>query len=106
MHPQLRIRQYQRESLLGAPPERLVAKLYDIALAACYSGDRPRLRAALVELIGSLDFELGGELAQRLHSIYVYALTESALGDLQPVAEVLDGLRGAWNGAVVQRHAA
>jgi len=102
----LQHRQYQRDALVGATPEKLVVKIYDIAIAACHAGDRARLRAALVQLVNGLDFERGGDLARRLHAIYVYGLTESALGDLAPIAEVLNELRSVWNEGVVLRRTA
>ncbi len=106
MHPQLRHRQYQRDAVVGASPEKCVAKIYDIAIAACHRGDRAKVRAAVLQLVHALDFERGGDVAQRLHEIYLYALTESATGSLAPIAEVLDGLRAAWNEGVVLRRTA
>ncbi len=95
------MRQYQQQAVATASPERLIAKLYDLGVAACYTGDRARLRAVLVELVGGLDFERGDELAQRLHDLYAFCLTRSIDGDLAVVAELLEGLRGAWQEGVV-----
>lgn len=103
MHPQLRMRQYQHQAVATASPERLIAKLYDLAVAACHREDRPHLRAVLVELVGGLDFERGGDLARTLHDLYSYCLNESASGDLADVAEVLSGLRAAWQEGVLQQ---
>lgn len=105
MYPAARMRQYQHQDVTSASPERLVLKLYDLGIAACYRGDRPQARAVLVELMASLDHEQGGELAARLYALYAYCLDESALGDLVPVAELLDGLREAWQEGVLSRAA-
>lgn len=106
MHPSLRMRQYERQAIATATPEQLVAKLYDLAVAACHRGDRTKLRAVLVELTGSLNLEAGGDLAGRLHAIYEFCLRESAVGDLGPLAEILGGLREAWHDGVLATRAA
>ena len=106
MHPALRMRQYQRQAVTSASPEQLVVKLYDLGVAACHKGDRARLQAVLIELIASLNFEHGGELAQSLHALYQYGLNESAAGDLSVIGELLDGLRNAWKEGVLCRKAA
>jgi flagellar protein FliS len=100
------LRQYQHQSIATASPERLIAKLYDLGIAACHRGDRAKARAVLVELMGALDHERGGDVAARLHSIYEFCLNESALGDLDAVGELLDGLREAWHDGVLARPAA
>lgn len=86
---------------MSATPEQLVVKLYDLGIASCHRGDRYKLRAVLRELIASLNMEKGGEIAGRLYSIYAFCMDHSANGDLEPVAEILGGLRDAWKSAVV-----
>jgi flagellar secretion chaperone FliS len=103
MHAALRARQYQHQALATASPDRLVAKLYDLGIAACFAQDRAKVRAVLVELMAGLDFERGGEVAGRLQAIYAFCLNESALGDLGAVGELLGGLRDAWRDGVLQR---
>ena len=100
------MRQYQRQAIVSATPDQLIAKLYDIAVAACRRQDRAKLRAVLVELTASLNFEKGGEVARRLHALYEYCLLECGSGDLSVIAELLDGLRAAWKQGVLHRKAA
>ncbi|HEX8753692.1 MAG TPA: flagellar export chaperone FliS [Solirubrobacterales bacterium] len=109
-------RAYTENSILTAPPERLVVMLYDglgrflgRAAAALREGDlraatEPlhRAHAILDELLATLDFE-AGEVAERLESIYLFSkrtLTEAQLAqDPEPVERVaglLAVLRGAW----------
>ena len=102
----LRMRQYQQQAIRSASPEQLVLKLYDHGIASCRRSDRAKVRAVLVELVSSLDFERGGDLAHGLLALYEYCLTESATGDLNTVEEVLGGLRQAWKQGVVARKAA
>ena len=101
-----RMRQYQQQAAVSSSPEQIILKLYDLGIAACHAGDRAKLRAVLVELTGALDFERGGELAERLYGLYTYILQESASGDLQAIAEILSGLRAAWHEAFLPRQAA
>lgn len=90
------MRQYQRQAVSSSSPQQLVVKLYDMAISACHTGDRSRLRAVLVELIGGLNFEEGGEIANRLHALYEYCLGESGSGDLTVVCDLLVSLRDVW----------
>ena len=71
-------------------------KLYGIGVTAARAGDAPRTRRALVELAAALDHERGGEVAAGLGDLYDYCIRATSTGDLDVVAEVLDGLRGAW----------
>lgn len=97
---------YQRQSVMGASSEELIAKLYDEGVSACHRGEREKVRDVLVELLSSLDSEKGGELAERLHAVYEYCLNESATGDLETVRELLDELREAWRQSLLQQRPA
>jgi flagellar protein FliS len=101
-----RMRQYQQQAIASSSPAQLVLKLYDLGIQCCRRDDRSKLRAVLAELIGSLNFEEGGDIANRLYSLYEYCLNESVGGDLEIVGEVLNGLRDAWKEGVVSRQAA
>ena len=100
------LQQYQRQAILSSSPEQLVLKLYDFGVQACLRGDRAKLRMVLVELVSSLNFEKGGELASRLYTLYEYCLAQSAEGDLSAVGDLLSGLREAWRDGVLARRAA
>ncbi len=106
MNSLLRMRQYQQQAVRSASPEQLILKLYDHGIASCRRNDRVKVRAVLVELVSSLDFEQGGDIANRLSSLYEYCLAESATGDLIAIEEVLCGLREAWKQGVMARKAA
>lgn len=106
MHAHHRMRQYHQQAVSTSSPEQLIAKLYDLGITACHRGDRAKLRAVLVELISSLNFERGGDLAPRLRAIYEYCLNESALGNLDDIRDLMIGLRDAWRQGVLERKAA
>lgn len=89
-------KQYQRQDVLSASPAQLVTKLYDLAILACNSGDRVKLRKVLIELISSLNFEEGGDIAIRLSQIYEFCMRESVDGDLKQISDMLGDLRETW----------
>ena len=107
---------YATQSILTAPPERLVVMLYDSALrflnqaASAYEeGDARlglakvrRVDAILAELNASLDMSYG-ELPERLRSIYVFCrqhLLDASLqrdpAGVRQVARLLASLHEAW----------
>ena len=88
--------QYQRQDVLSASPAQLVTKLYDLGILACNNDDRIKLRKILIELISSLNFEEGGDIAIRLSQIYEFCMRESVSGDLSQIAEMLGDLRETW----------
>jgi|SRR5690554_1480528 flagellar protein FliS len=100
------VRQYQQQAIMSSTPEMLVAKMYDLAISACHRDDRSKLRKVLAELISSLNFEKGGEIAGRLYNLYEYCMEQSVSGDLKPIVDILTGLRDAWNQGVLCRKAA
>ncbi len=108
---------YKQQSILTAPPERLVVMLYDGCLRflfqsayAMREGDRAqsqdrmrRAEAIIDELTVTLDHERGGEVASRLQGIYAFCrrhLMEAALeqnaGKIDEVSDLLSELREAW----------
>jgi flagellar protein FliS len=107
---------YTQNSVLSAPPERLVLMLYDGALrflgqAAMgmregtvqqANGRLRRAEAIIDELIATLD-PAAGEIAARLGSIYVFCrrtLIEAQLAQdatkVDAVIRLLGELRSAW----------
>ncbi|MCU0616979.1 MAG: flagellar export chaperone FliS [Gemmatimonadaceae bacterium] len=111
---------YRELEVLSASPERLVVLLYDGLVVqlerARLATERQHLegqvvalskaRAIVGELLATLDFEQGGEIADRLASIYQYLLLElvdvGRRGDTALMrrlggiaAELRDGFAGA-----------
>lgn len=105
-------------AVASADPHRLVLMLFDGALAAVSlarihmeAGEISQKGAAIskaIDLItnglrASLDMEAGGELADRLGSLYEYmaqrllfANLKNSIAALDEVAELLSSLREAW----------
>ncbi|MBN9624338.1 MAG: flagellar export chaperone FliS [Actinobacteria bacterium] len=109
-------RAYAENSVLTAPPERLVVMLYDgagrflaRAAAATREGDAAaagtalgRAGAILDELLATLDFE-AGEIAAHLGDIYLFCNRELLRAQIdrdakriERVAVLLGGLRESW----------
>ena len=108
---------YQLNDILTAPPGRLVVLLYDgagrflrQAAAAMRAGDIQRSNASMQraeaiidELLVTLNYEQGGELAASLRDVYLFCrrlLNESRLErdaeKIDSVVGLLGELREAW----------
>lgn len=106
MHPTAPMRQYQRQAIASSSPAQLVLKLYDLGVQCCRQDDRVKLRRVLAELVGSLNLEEGGDIAERLYDLYEYCISESITGDLDLVQNILGDLRDVWKEGVLARQAA
>lgn len=108
---------YEEHTVNTASPVKLVVLLYDgairflkLAERAFAEGDRVLARMhigkaekIILELLGSLNFEDGGEIAENLFVLYRFVLRECARmsGEnyeevLPGVIRILSGLRDAW----------
>lgn len=97
---------YREAEVLTASPARLVVIVYEHLLVnlrrarllveetgiGARSESLERARAALTELLVSLDKEKGGELAIRLGSIYTFMLGELAVLGVKPHAGRMDAI--------------
>jgi len=110
-------RTYRQLSVQGATPLGLVVMLYDGAIAAMQRAvmaieahdiekkcrHLKRALAIILQLEGTLNFELGGEVAQNLSSFYTYARAQVMKANLENSPEILRSLiekfvtvREAW----------
>lgn len=115
--PELTYRQF---SVQGATPIGLVVMLYDGAIAAMHRAAAAieahnipekctqlnRAVAIIAQLEGTLNFELGGEVARILKCLYVYARAQLLKANVENSVAVLDSLiaklstvRDAWHQA-------
>jgi flagellar protein FliS len=111
---------YRQFSVQGSTPLGLVVMLYDGAIAslqraitAIEADDIPkkcshlnRAQAIIMQLEGTLNFEVGGEVAQTLKVLYVYARAQMLKANIENSPQVLRSLmeklstvREAWNEA-------
>lgn len=108
---------YKQNQILNATPKKLVILLYEGAIKnlklAELSAEEKKIEAtgtALIkaqniisELMNTLDFENGGEVAQNLNQLYDYLLTELIKANSSKQSEdikrsrvMLEELRDAW----------
>src|SRR5579862_7705726 len=108
---------YRQFSVQGSTPLGLVVMLYDGAITAFQraavaidAGDisekcthLTRAQAIILQLEGSLNFEVGGEVAQTLKALYVYARAqmlkaniENSAPTLRQLVEKFATVREAW----------
>ena len=97
---------YRESEVLSASPAQLVVIVYEHLLVnlrrarllvaeqdvLARSDSLERARAALTELLVTLDHAQGGELAGRLASIYTFILGELSVLGVKPDASRLDGI--------------
>lgn len=117
---------YLETAVETASPARLIVMLYDGAIRFIneaayamrqrdYETQNAKLQRAqkiLAELISSLDFDKGGEIAENLFRLYTYMynqLVQANLDDeherLEHVAALLSDLREAWDTIATQAEA-
>ncbi|MBN1520409.1 MAG: flagellar export chaperone FliS [Spirochaetales bacterium] len=118
---------YRETRVKTASPGQLVVMLYEEAVKQCdravellSKGPKPadiercgtiilHVQDIITELMASLDFEAGGQLAHDLFSLYVYfnrELMEANIAKdasrVRSIRDLLDELRGAWAVAATQ----
>lgn len=110
--------EYQKQIVNGASPMQLVVILYDGALRFMEQGRHAMARCDLerqnyclqkaqrivVELMGALDLEKGGDIARNLFRLYGYVLNELVRANVEDEVESVDRsirvfseLRDSWS---------
>ena len=123
MYTQQRSAAYRDNEVLSASKERLVPMLYQGLLknlrragmqmgAGDLEGKGESLQKAsaiVYELLGSLDFEAGGDIASRLAALYAYFLREMMEAGraldrarIDKLSEMIASLHDAWDQAAQQ----
>ncbi len=114
---------YQKTAIQTATKEELVLMLYSAAIKHTTQGiefiekkNWPdaskhicRAQAIIVELLNSLNFEVGGEIAKNLEYLYSVMVDNLTVANFEHVAEplklnlkILDKLKTAWEGVLEQ----
>lgn len=116
---------YRNQAVQTANPAQLVLMLYDRALAAVaratnaveqgvqgietVNQELQRAQDIVTELMVTLDFERGGQVAKSMASLYDFCLDRLIRANvrkdmtlLEPVVTVLRELRDAWDAACCQ----
>lgn len=115
--------QYKKTSVETASKEQILLMLYQAAIKNCKKGIEAieqkniakkgeyigKMQDIVVELSNSLDFEVGGEVAKELASLYDYILYSSTQANikqdkshLEGCLRVLNTLYDGWTEAIKQ----
>ncbi len=115
--------QYKKTSVETASKEQILLMLYQAAIKNCKKGIEAieqknvakkgeyigKMQDIVVELSNSLDFEVGGEVAKELASLYDYVLYSSTQANikldksqLEGCLRVLNTLYDGWTEAIKQ----
>lgn len=118
-----KVNPYQKTAIQTASKEELVLMLYNGAIkytnnateflkAKNYpdaSKNICRAQAIIVELLNSLNFEVGGEIAKNLEYLYSVMVDNLTVANFERVVEpldlnlkILDKLKTAWEGVLAQ----
>jgi flagellin-specific chaperone FliS len=97
----LALESYRTQQVAGAAPAQLLLQLYDHAIAGALRQDQRQVNAALVELIGSLNFDYE-EIALGLFRLYDWCMRRARAKDWDEVLSILRELRAAWAQAAAQ----
>ena len=114
---------YKKTSVETASKEQILLKLYQAAIKNCKKGIEAienknlakkgehigKMQDIIVELSNSLDFEVGGDVAKELASLYDYILYSSTQANikidkthLEGCLRVLNTLYDGWTEAIKQ----
>ena len=91
----LAVGSYRSQQVAGAAPAQLLLQLYDHAIAGALNQDQKQVNAALVELIGALNFDYE-EIAVGLFKLYDWCMRRARAKDWEEVLGILRELRAAW----------
>ncbi len=98
----LAVDSYRSQQVAGAAPAQLLLQLYDHAIAGAIRQDHKQVNAALVELIGSLNFDYE-EIAVGLFRLYDWCMRRARAKDWEEVLGILRELRTAWAQAAAEQ---
>jgi len=89
-------KRFIEEKIKTATPKELLIMVFDYTLSALKKGDTVSARKGIRELIDSLDFEKGGEIARNLVALYEYCLRQIHSGNLQEAYDIIKEIRDAY----------
>lgn len=118
-----KVNSYQKTSIQTASKEELILMLYNGAIKYTHqavdfleqkntpdaSKNICRAQAIIVELLNSLNFEVGGEIAKNLEYLYSVMVDNLTVANFEHTVEplklniqILDKLKTAWEGVLQQ----
>jgi flagellar secretion chaperone FliS len=93
--PNAGVAAYRQNQFAYASPQELLLAVYDFGINACVRGDQQGARAAVIELINSLNFDYP-EIAIGLLRLYNYCLDLLGRNQVEEARGILNDLRSTW----------
>ena len=93
-----RMNPYLVKEIMEATPEKLLLKLYDIAIVSCQKKDMVKANDAIGELISSLNYDRkdAKDIAINLLRLYQFSQEQTRKGHFDMAHRILSELRGTW----------
>lgn len=90
---------YLLKEISEASPQKLLLKIYDLAILSYQKGDFARANRAVAELINSLNFadENASEISFGLLRLYQFAQDQARKNNLAVSIKILQELRDTWS---------
>lgn len=95
-----KINPYLVQKILTASSEQLVAYIYDAAIISCARKEKVKASQAVQELINSLNFDSGKNIAVKFFQLYHYILDQINSGNFSEARKLLYDLRKTWSEAM------
>jgi len=90
---------YLLKEITEASPQKLLLKIYDLAIQSYQKGDFARANRAVAELINSLNFadEQAKEISFGLLRLYQFAQDQARKSNFNVSIKILQELRDTWS---------
>jgi len=90
---------YLMKEISEATPQKLIIKIYDLAIVCYQKGDFAKANRAVTELINALNFsdEKAKEISFGLLRLYQFTQEQARKGNLEVSIKILQELRDTWS---------
>lgn len=86
---------YLEQEVMSWDKEKIILKMYDLFLVSAKRNDVPKMSKILIELMGSLNFEIE-DTATRLYRLYEYTQRCLFQKNIDEASFIIKELRDAW----------
>lgn len=86
---------YIEQEVMSWSKEKIILKMYDLFIVSCKRNDTNKMSKVLIELMGSLNFEVG-ELSTRLYRLYEYCQRCIFQKKYDEALHIITELRNTW----------
>lgn len=86
---------YIEQEVMSWSKEKIILKMYDLFIVSCKRNDTSKMSKVLVELMGSLNFDVG-EISTRLYRLYEYCQRCIFQKKYDEALNIITELRNTW----------